>query len=284
MNSQKEISDRLLKLFPVKSLKEHFMVNEVGETLYREILNTKIKSVIEDFAYSNLDLTKQHIYIYDIPNNRNNIILDGFPYEIEKNRDTDEGKNLIISPFVDFKTVLTNPFEELTIRFKQPIKIVITRTHLIFYVTILEKNISTYFENNRKVLNVEKYNDEHFVIKNILEFFALYRPNTCDVNKGIKELWNQDVVDCKYAQWKKSKSTTTETMDENYTLKSQYPEVYQGIVSAPIRKTVFKYLPDDDEMPEHFTVDPGIGQISIPLFPKTINQNQNVVKKILSNN
>ena len=85
MNSEKKILGRLLKLFPVKILKEHFHLELVGEALYRDILNTKIKSVINDFAYSNLDFTKQHIYIYDIKSH-GTISLDDFPYEILQNR------------------------------------------------------------------------------------------------------------------------------------------------------------------------------------------------------
>ncbi len=82
----------------------------------------------------------------------------------------------------------------------------------------------------------------------------------------------------------KNRSTTTETMDESYTLKSQYPEVFQTIINAPLNKTIFKYLNDDELLPEHFTIDPSVGLISLPTFPKQLNQHQNVVREILSNN
>jgi len=288
MNSEKKLSHRLLKLFPVKVLKNYFNSEETSNGLFREIIDTNTKSLIDDFAYSNLDFTKQHIYIFDITHQRGtlntNISLELFPYEVLTNRIIEDNLHLVISPLVDFSTLLSNPFEQVVVRFHQPIKIVITSNHLIFYATILEKNINTYFDDTRKVMNVEKHNDETFVVKMITDYFQNLNPRVCDLNRGIKKLWEDDIVDSKYAQWKKSRSTTTETMDENYTLKSQYPEVYQGLITAPIKKTVFKYLLNDDEMPENFTADPGMGQISIPLFPKSLNQNQNVVKKILSNN
>ncbi|MDC8104710.1 hypothetical protein MTQ00_09175 [Chryseobacterium sp. B21-037] len=284
MNSERQVLYRLLKLFPVKVIKDHFQRNEVGEALYREVLNSNINTVIYDFAYLNLDFTKQHIYVFNIDNRDGNVLLDGFPYEIVSNRDIEGSKILIINPFINYNTVLSNPFEQIVINFHQPIKLEITNEHLIFYVTIVEKNISTYVEEGRKVYNVEKNNDEYEVIRAITDFLTVKRPRLCDLNRGLKKMWEDDVIDCKYAQWKKSKSTTTETMDENYTLKSQYADVYRGIITAPLKKTIFKYLLDDGEMPEHFTADPGIGQISIPLFPKSLNQNQNVVKKILSDN
>lgn len=284
MNSEAQVLYRLLKLFPVKLVKEYFQINKSGEALYGDVLDGNIPSVIYDFAYSNLDRTKQHIYIFDIDNRDANVSLDGFPFEIVNNRDVDGVKYLIINPLINYNTVLGSPFEQVVINFHQPIKLEITNKHLIFYVTIVEKNIRNYVEEGRKVYNVEKSNDEFEVIETITDFWVSKTPRLCDLNKGLKKMWDDDIIDCKYAQWKKSKSTTTETMDENYTLKSQYLEVYQGIVTAPLKKTIFKYLPDDGNMPEHFTADPGIGQISIPLYPKSLNQNQNVVKKILSNN
>ncbi|WP_077417835.1 hypothetical protein [Chryseobacterium sp. JV274] len=284
MNSEAQVLYRLLKLFPVKLVKEHFQINKSGEALYSDVLSGNIASVIYDFAYSNLDRTKQHIYIFDIDNRDGNILLEGFPFQIVNNRDVNGSKQLIISPLINYNTVLGSPFEQVVINFHQPIKLEITDKHLIFFVTIVEKNIKNYVDEGRKVYNVEKTNDEFEVMKAITDFWAAKRPRLCDLNKGLKKMWDDDIIDCKYAQWKKSKSTTTETMDENYTLKSQYLEVYEGIVTAPLKKTIFKYLPDDGNMPEHFTADPGIGQISIPLYPKSLNQNQNVVKKILSNN
>lgn len=284
MNSEAQVLYRLLKLFPVKLVKEYFQINKSGEALYEDVLNGNIPSIIYDFAYSNLDRTKQHIYIFDIDNRDRNILLDRFPFQIVNNRDVNGSKQLIINPLINYNTVLGSPFEQVVINFHQPIKLEITDKHLIFFVTIVEKNIKNYVEEGRKVYNVEKTNDEFEVMKAITDFWSSKRPRLCDLNKGLKKMWDDDIIDCKYAQWKKSKSTTTETMDENYTLKSQYLEVYQGIVTAPLKKTIFKYLPDDGNMPEHFTADPGIGQISIPLYPKSLNQNQNVVKKILSNN
>lgn len=286
MNTQRDISKRLLRLFPVKVLKEHFNSTNVSDELYNEILNGNSKPIIDSFCYVNLEHTKQHIYIYNIgqaptPNNLN---INQFPIDIVHQTNLNGVTSITISPIVDFKVILTNPFEETTLRFHQPIQILLSNTHLIFYATILEKNMSNYFDQNRRVINAEKINDEISIIEQVCAYLAHLNPTVCDLNRGIKQLWANDLVDSKYAKWKKDRSTTTETMDENYTLKSQYPDVYQNLVNAPLRKMIFKYLRDDEALPDHFTVDPSSGQISIPLFSKNANQNKNVVREILSNN
>lgn len=286
MNTERDLSKRLLKLYPVKMLKEHFSTEHVSDELFEEVLNNNIKTLIESFAYVNLQHTKQHIYIFDLAStvNSGNLNLSNFPIPIIKQSTSNNETIIIISPIVDFKVVLSNPFEEVILKFHQPFKIVLKRKHLIFYTTILEKNINSHFNDNRGVLNVEKVNDETVIIQQICNHFAILNPKACDLNRGIKHLWDIDYVDSKYAKWKKDRSTTTETMDENYTLKSQYPDVYQNLITKPLKKMIFKYIKQDELLPDHFTIDPAVGQISIPLFPKTSNQNENVVKEILSNN
>ncbi|WP_239786172.1 hypothetical protein, partial [Tenacibaculum finnmarkense] len=168
--------------------------------------------------------------------------------------------------------------------FKQPFVILINKSHIVFYATILEKNMNAQVDKRRSVLKVEKKNDEDVVIESICKYFRSFSPYCCDLNKGIKFLWNNDVIDSKYASWKKSKSTTTETMDEDYTLKSQYPDAFKDLMNSPLKKTVFKYLLKDEDFPDHFTIEPSVGKISFPLYPKNEKQSKNVVTKIISNN
>lgn len=267
-------------------LKEHYNSEHVSDELFDEVLNNNIKAVIDTFAYVNLEHTKQHIYIFDLATavNGQNLNLAAFPLTIINQTITNNETSIVISPVVDFKVILANPFEEVILKFHQPFKIALKNRHLIFFTTILEKNMNSHFDENRRVLNVEKVNDESFIIQQVCKHFAHLNPTPCDLNRGIKHLWNENFVDSKYAKWKKDRSTTTETMDENYTLKSQYPDVYQNLIQSPLKKMIFKYILQDELLPDHFTIDPSVGQISIPLFPKTSNQNQNVVTQILSNN
>lgn len=286
MNTSQDLLKRLIKLFPVKILKEEFNLTSASDSLYDEIIQNKNESIIKDFAYLNINLTKQHIYIYELESDYNFSSFNSanFPYTVIKQNRTANTLTIVISPIVDFNVVLSNPFEETTIKFHQPCIVTLKNRHLIFQTTILEKKIGAYFDSNRKVLDVVKENDETETIHQIIGYFINYSPNICDLNRGIKNLWEHDKIDSKYARWKKNRSTTTEAMDEDYTLKSQYPDAYQSLISSPLNKTIFKYLEDDDFLPDHFTADPTNGELSIPLYPKNLNQVQNVINEILSNN
>jgi len=286
MNTERDLSKRLLKLFPVKMLKEHYNTENVSEHLFDEVLNNNTKAVIDAFVYVKLEHTKQHIYVFDLATavNIQNLNLPAFPLTILNESTANNETSIVISPVVDFRVILSNPFEEVILKFHQPFKIVLKNRHLVFYTTILEKNMNSYFADDRRVINVEKVNEENFIIDQVCNHFNHLNPTVCDLNRGIKHLWNNDIVDSKYAKWKKDCSTTTETMDESYTLKRQYPDVYQNLITSPLKKMIFKYIRNDELLPDHFTIDPTVGQISIPLFPKNSNQNKNVVTEILSNN
>lgn len=286
MNTERNLAKRLLKLYPVRVIKEYFNTELNSEELFDRLVDNNTFNVIKVFACSKLEATKRHIYIYDLSQAATiqNINLADFPYVIVDQSRLGDEISLTILPIVDFNTVLNNPFEEVGLQFYQPIKIVLSNTHLVFYVTILEKNIGSYVDSSRKVLNVEKVNEELNTLNQVCNHFSHLNPQLCDINRGVKYLWINDIVDSKYAKWKKHRSTTTEAMDENYTLKSQYPEEFRSIINAPLNKTIFKYIVDDEELPEHFTIDPSVGQISVPIFPKHISQVQNVVREILSNN
>lgn len=286
MNSQRNLLKRLIKLFPVKLLKDDFNIKLFSDDLINNIVDNNPPQIVKNFAYSNLNYTKQHVYIYELNGNKNHMsfIPDDFPFEVINHNSDGDNLTIMISPIVDFNVILSQPYEEAIIQFHQPGRIKLTADHLIFQTTMLEKNLKTYFDGNRKVLDVEKQNDEQSTLKEIIDFFEISSTAICDINRGVKYLWENDLIDSKYAKWKKARSTTTEAMDENYTLKSQYPDIYEDIMGRPLKKTIFKYLNEDEELPDHFTVDPTIGQLSVPLYSKNINQIQNVINEILSNN
>jgi hypothetical protein len=286
MNSDRSLLIRLIKLFPVKTLKEEFNSTNVSDALYHDIVDNTNANILKEFSYRNINFTKQHIYIYELNSNFNPRDFNpiNFPFPIIRQDIQVNVLKIVISPIVDFNVILSKPYEENTIKFHQPFIITLNGRHLIIQATILEKNIGTYFDENRKVLDIEKINDENETIKRITDYFVRYNPVKCDLDRGIKHLWELDSIDSKFAKWKKNRSTTTEAMDENYTLKRQYPDVYQSLIRSPLSKTIFKYLIGDERLPDHFTVDPTNGELSVPLYPRNLNQIQNVVDELLSNN
>ncbi|MFM2306162.1 MAG: hypothetical protein RLZZ367_831 [Bacteroidota bacterium] len=288
MNAPRNLIERLLKLYPVDYLKEQF--NIVGgnqSTVIETVLAQNTQDALKNFSIHNLNRTKQHIYIFTADNNftRQHVLSDNLPINKVSQNSTGGIHTVFGYNTVGFESVVLNPFEETILRFYQPIKITARDNHLMIQVTKLEKNIDSYFPENRKVVDVKRIPEEETAISEIVTFLSTGRViEVCDINRGIKHLWRNNIIDSKYVKWRRSRSTSTEAMDESYTLKNQYPEIFDSLINAPLTKTIFKYLRADENLCRHFSVDPGQGQIGIALYPQNDNQIDNVVNSILSNN
>lgn len=279
MNTSKKLLERLVKLFPVKVVKDYF------NTTIEDVMN-KPETAVKNFCFANLNSTKQHIYIYNIDKkfNVNTYDENNFPVKVYSKTIDTINSSFICYQLIEFTVTLIEPYETKTIQFYQPILVNFIKKHLVIQITILEKNINTYFGGRVVVKSVRDISEED-IINNIRHYFdAEYTTRICDINKGIKTMWKNDLIDSRHVKWKKNKSTATEVMDENYTLKQQYPDVYNDLVKAPLNKTVFKYLKEDDVLVDHFTTEPTYGELSVPIFPKTPNQISNVISQILSSN
>jgi uncharacterized protein YrzB (UPF0473 family) len=298
MNSPSELLERLLKLYPVKVVKEHFL--NLDSTKQSELIPEIVKkypaSAIEQFAFDKIGHTKQHVYIYRLNKKFDRTVFKKalFPIDIKSEGKFDSDsfyKNkftnyvFLCFPVIEYDVSLMNPLVQERVNFIQPTRVVISGQNVVVQTTIMEKKLDSYFPEDRKVLDVIKRNGEDQFIAQIIKFFQKdYYIQICDLNKGVKNLWEHDVVDSRYVKFKKSKSTTTETMDEEYTLKAQYPEVYKQIMAGPMNKTVFRYLRGDDKFSRTFMVDPTQGELSMNIFPENTDQIWNVINEILAGN
>jgi len=289
MNTKKNLLIRLLKLFPIKSVKEHFGIKtSKRDFVIDEVIEKYSEDNILKFACEKFDYSKQHIYIYS--HNLKKLSDFGasiFP-DLECYQFLNEPK--IKSYFYFYETtysvlILNDQIQRAEVNFKVPLKVVVDDKYIILYFTIVEKNISTYIENSNRVLNFGKSTDEKILsVKLYNEVSSLCSLNLLDLNKGIKYLWESNFIDAPYVKWKRSKSTSTETMDEEYTLKEQYPDIYNQIMNAPIKKTIFKFLIKSEISYNHFIVDPTEGKISFTTFAENIKDKEYVIGKILQHN
>jgi hypothetical protein len=288
MNTNELLLERLLKLYPYKVVKNEFDIKGGTQNdKLPEVVASNSPVIVRDFAIEHASLTRQHVYIYKLDKNfdRNKFIEKDFPIEIKKEIVANPSYTFTCFPIVKYEVLLTNPVENDEIHFYQPVVITVQGKFLIIHVTIMEKQLSHYVDSKRKVMELGKKNSEPEIVNSILKFFdQTYTVQICDINKGIKKLWKEDIIDSKYAKWKKDRSTSTESMDEEFTLKVQYPELYASLLNSPLGRTVFKYLKDDNEFCSHFTADPSQGQVTIPIFPESLNQTRNVINSIISNN
>lgn len=286
MTNNRDLIKRLLRLFPTNILKSYFNLKGNNDEIIEIISGNSNAASIIDFAFQNQAFTRQNIYLFEFDSAFDHAIINSsFPLKVEKEYQVSNEYIYFCLPETEYSVYLSNPTEKVNISFLQPITIHIKNKSLIAICTKLEKNIQTYFPDIREAKKASVRNDEEVTIKNLIEFFKLhYNVTSTDFNKGIKAMWHVDDIDCHKIQWRNPHSITNETMDGTMTFKNKYPNEYSKIILTPISKSIWKYLLPNEYLCEGFSADPTNGQLSITKSPKTPNQVQNVITKILANN
>lgn len=287
MNTARDLSKRLLKLFPANILREEF--EEVGsvadsvETISSDYTARQIK----DFARRCFFSTKQHVYVFDLdaPFNHNALQWTDLPLTLDHHELVQGEHRYFCFAEVTYDVVLVDPLETVSLSFMQPVMIRANGQRVIIHFTILEKNIRTYFPENRGAMRRTQQDHETESITLLTIFFqGAYIIQPTDLNQGVKRVWDDDWIDCKLLKYRKSRSMSSEAMDENATVKQSYPELYEELHDKPLEKTTFKYLRADEFFCDHFSVDPNAGIIKVSIFPDHPQQVINVVARILQFN
>lgn len=289
MNSTTDLLERLLKLFPAKILKAQFDVP--GSTQAEKIpqIVAQFPNAIVQFVTDKLGHTKQHSYIFRLGSkfDRSTFVPGDLPMKVVTEHRLDGNYVFDCFPVVEYQVALLNPYQEFTVNFIQPTRIVVKSKILIIQTTIMERSASAYLpiDSTRRLIDIEKRNTEEVFIPTILDVFRKrYTVEVCDLNKGVKAIWDANTIDATSVKYKKDKSTATESMDEQCTVKKDMPATYADIVSRPLNKLAFRPLNEADHFSRSFTVDPSKGVFSMNIYPEDPAQTWNIISEILRNN
>jgi len=284
-NTERDLRKRLLHLLPVRVVKEHFDQTGSFEDI-SEHLSALPTRTLMGFYFDNFNLSRQNIYLFELNKNfSRNSINQALPLTIH--HEVSRGGMWYFSCYAktEFSVYLDNPVALEALIFYQPIHITISGRKIAIAFTKLEKNVNSYFPQDRSARRSTVKNDQDILLKEILAHLSqTYSVSTLDFNKGIKGLWANDDIDCFKIQFKNPHSVRVETMDGTLTFKTKYPLEYAEIVGRPMGSAQWKYLRGDDYLCDTFTADPSKGEISITKFPENNNQIANVINKILASN
>lgn len=284
MNSSREILKRLLRSYPVAALKGDFESADLKQgDLIDWIATNKSQAVVKDYCKDNFDLTKQHVYCFSVD--------DPITFKIEllgQSADYEFDKKARDVSYVYFVPVTYSVFNldkkaEEELKFLCPVKVTIKGSTVLLRVSLLERNADAYYAD--KVVTLDKTNDEAAIVESFEQFVRSkgIELDRIDLTKGIKELLRKDIVDFSSVKFRKSRSVTTEAMDEAYTVKKQYPDVYKEIMKGPLDRTICKFLEPKKYM-SHFRVEPEIGRLAFSIYPSTTAVYGTIIKLILDNN
>lgn len=286
MNTNRDLLKRLLRLFPVKVVKDKFNLTGVSADIIEQITGRQeADQTVRDFAADNYTYTKQHIYLYQSDRQFLNGSMTNFPLDVVKQANANGVRTYFCFATIEYSVILSNPLQNAQLRFFQPVMIRFIGDVIVIHFTKLEKNVATFFPADRNAIRTGQVSHEADTLEEIVTFLSnSYTLAPLDINRGIKHLWHNDWIDCRKVQWRRNNSIATEAMDEQYLYKQESPNEYADTITRPLVKTSFKYLEGDDYFCEDFDADPGNGHINIPKFPKDENQVLNVVREILTNN
>ncbi len=275
-------------MYPVDEVRSTFNIKSRSQDdVILGVQQANTCAAVEQFLFDNVDFTKQHIHLFQLSKrfNISNFDKNQFPFKVIKEVGKPGELILFCLPIVNYDLVTINPYAQYTLDFYQPLKIVIKGKTLAIHFTVLEKRPDSYIPSGSLVKS-ERLVEEEQLKADVLNYFDAegYGPTVLVIDKGVKDLWNNHLIDSKYVRFKKSDSTATDAMDKGRTFRKSYPAEYTALVSRPLEKTIFAYQNSDDIMCDVFVVDPSIGLISITHYPKTKNQIQNVIDTILSKN
>lgn len=292
MNYQTGTIKRLLKLYPVSSLRKEFNIKVTGqEHVIQEIVTQNAPQTIIDFAKTHFDITKQHIYLLETDKNIDfgfNVV--GLAESVTLDNILNAKNSATCFVPIEFTVFETKKNQVSKLEFLWPIRLQYfynnkTKKYIfLLKITVLEREIGYFYEN--KVFVTNRSLEEKELVKSILDNFT---KNACictklDLNKGIKELAELDIIDFPSAKYRKSKSITTEIMDEDFTIKKNNPDVYEYLMKSPLERTTCKLTNPQKEEVDYFRVEPLEGKISFSTYSPAIDSVDNIISLILNNN
>ena len=133
---------------------------------------------------------------------------------------------------------------------------------------------------NRAVITAVRHVDEKQTVRalNELGFHPI------DLNKGVKALWANDLMDAFRVRFKKPFSTATEVMDEERGIKQNNPQLYDEVQKLPLFDTLFRVRPTHDTSVSNFHVNPTIGRVAFSSYTDDAGDTDELVAEILTSN
>lgn len=289
MNSDKDLIYRLLRLMPVSELKQ-LVADSKGKNqveLISEVQNSQTLEDVKKEIVKQYGHLKQHVYIYTLRRTSKgthvkSLLKDHF-MEVGMKHYFFQKCTFTVKGIYEGTSGgnLSNRLEPIHVEFLQPCMLKIENNRLVVCFTILEKSISSYLPDYKIYETTVDLKEEN----SLCEIEAQLKGSIVieDLNKGIKYLWEKDIIDSKYVTFKKTASLSREIMDEELTYKETYPDDYKNVLNAPLQKTTFRITNSQFDMCDFLTV-PSDGMISFNKFPENKNQIENVITQIIKNN
>lgn len=271
--SQEELR-RMLELFPATVLREQFGAGDKTD-ICDAAATRRDNGQLATFLGRNFGRCKQHVFVLgdstlDVP--------ISIAFEDADLVAMDPEARSIFLAKVSYTVYVKDPFEAVSVNFLWPIRVEKRKGFQVVSFIVLERDPRPFA--NRSVITAVRHVDEKQTVRalNDLGFLPV------DLNKGVKALWAQDLMDAFRVRFKKPFSTATEVMDEELGIKQTNPQLYEEVQRLPLFDTLFRVRPSRDSSVRSFNVNPTTGKIAFTSYTDDAGDTDELVTAILAAN
>lgn len=260
------------------------MLRETGRKseLAEGIAGDRPRRQVETFLEGSFGLTRQHAYLWrlrrgaSIPNDPL-----GMPNLVAASTDDHPGWFYLLP--MRWNLLLVESKEVVAIPYEWPVMLSQIGNALVLRLIIRERDPRKFLETDERAVLVSCTLEEEQIVQGVA--------STCgdaigklDLNRGVKALWDDNIIDSIYVRSKRSHSVSTDAMDQDFLFKATYPERYAEVRQRPLHRVHFKWQTEPEHHVEQFIVDATRGFLAFPVFSKQDNGPENVIRAILRRN
>jgi|HubBroStandDraft_6_1064221.scaffolds.fasta_scaffold12717_8 hypothetical protein len=272
--------ENLLDLFPAKALREHWTdVKGKKEHICAQLASREKPSALVEFVHKYFSRCKLHVHVYSHNGEVKKVPSAGIGGERVKETGDKSSGSALYMYWAEFEGVLTEPYEKKKLKFLWPVRLDFDNASVRVTAVVMEKNLASYFEG-RELIGPKKLTDEDAVLTALVGGLKIPLPPT-DLHKGVKKLWQDDLVDCVRVRYKNPYSTDTTTMDEAHGIREKNPALYEALLKTPLINAQFRVKSKLFSDISIFSTDPTNGYIAFPRYTNDEGDTDNVVREIL---
>jgi hypothetical protein len=104
-----------------------------------------------------------------------------------------------------------------------------------------------------------------------------------DINRGIKALWSNDLIDAIRLRYETPNSSDTKNMHEEMGIKKHDPKAYMELQKYPLFMSTFAGYGSLSDV-ERFATDPSGGVIGFTRYSKKGESQDALIRQVLKNN
>jgi hypothetical protein len=252
-----------------------------------EIAGKRDISRISKFIHNEFSTCKQHMYTFETDVSVGELIAYNFPdLELIAEGEGVDGwaltyiANIPVTAFLDL-----DPPQKLSLEYLLPVKFEFYKNYILIRFIKFARSVK--FQNiPADKIFIHKNDHEKNLLSGLKKELQdnSKKFSSVDIHRGVKRLWDTDVLDSIDIHYKTDHSKDSKTMDDKRGIKQYNVDRYNEIKNYQFLNGLFITIVEKPNISAEFGVNWAKGFITFNKFSKIKEELDNVVRNILKNN